>query len=532
MALTKVSHLMITGTPVNIFDYGAVGDGVTDDTAAIQAALDYAHSIRGVVIIPSGTFLVSGTLTPLNAKIQGDGGKIKYTGSSHCLVAPSSIYNVEFEGPGRAIATSIAIRSDLGFKNRIVQCVFRDFGTGIHISGSGQKIQNCYLADCGTGVKVVKDPNDQPTTTFTSEKNWYELCDNGLWIDSTGALSGFIACTSIDDIFQFNTGSGLRLQSATFPISLINPYTEGNSVDPAHYAFNFINSSVAQIGGYKAPTDNEDNIDALTFYQKIANRGVQAYSEYRISNSNGSLNSLKFDPSTGFTELPSNPNTQRTAFVGGDYNNTNSARYDMFGGFGDNGFTYGNFVESERTVGIGTGVELHFGSIERGLPDVYNRRITMDFAGNFFPQDDNLRSLGTAGKKWSVVYAGSGTINTSDRNQKQDIRDISSVEKSVASAIKPLIKSFRFKDSFEEKGDAARIHFGVMAQDVADAFHAEGLDPNRYGVFCSDTWYEVDGSKFDKVSGEPYTSDSDGAVEITRLGVRYDELWAFIISTL
>jgi hypothetical protein len=156
----------------------------------------------------------------------------------------------------------------------------------------------------------------------------------------------------------------------------------------------------------------------------------------------------------------------------------------------------------------------------------------MDFAGNFFPQDDNLRSLGTAGKKWSVVYAGSGTINTSDRNQKQDIRDISSVEKSVASAIKPLIKSFRFKDSFEEKGDAARIHFGVMAQDVADAFHAEGLDPNRYGVFCSDTWYEVDGSKFDKVSGEPYTSDSDGAVEITRLGVRYDELWAFIISTL
>lgn len=72
----------------------------------------------------------------------------------------------------------------------------------------------------------------------------------------------------------------------------------------------------------------------------------------------------------------------------------------------------------------------------------------------------------------------------------------------------------------------------MIAQDVKAAFEAQSLDPNAYGIFCSDTWYEVDGNKFDEATGENYTEDSNGAVEVTRLGVRYDELLAFIISSL
>lgn len=35
MGLTKVTYAMIEGSPINVLDFGAVGDGVTDDTAAI-----------------------------------------------------------------------------------------------------------------------------------------------------------------------------------------------------------------------------------------------------------------------------------------------------------------------------------------------------------------------------------------------------------------------------------------------------------------------------------------------------------------
>lgn len=41
MSLTKVSYSMIDGAPVNVVDFGAVCDGVADDTAAVQAAVNY-----------------------------------------------------------------------------------------------------------------------------------------------------------------------------------------------------------------------------------------------------------------------------------------------------------------------------------------------------------------------------------------------------------------------------------------------------------------------------------------------------------
>lgn len=54
MSLTKVSYSMITGAPVNALDYGAVADGVTNNTAAIQAALNALPTSGGLVVIPSG----------------------------------------------------------------------------------------------------------------------------------------------------------------------------------------------------------------------------------------------------------------------------------------------------------------------------------------------------------------------------------------------------------------------------------------------------------------------------------------------
>lgn len=49
-------------------------------------------------------------------------------------------------------------------------------------------------------------------------------------------------------------------------------------------------------------------------------------------------------------------------------------------------------------------------------------------------------------------------------------------------------KVFQFKDAVEKKGADARLHVGVIAQQVIEAFASEGLDATRYGLLCYDKW--------------------------------------------
>ena len=154
-----------------------------------------------------------------------------------------------------------------------------------------------------------------------------------------------------------------------------------------------------------------------------------------------------------------------------------------------------------------------------------------DSTDGFFAFPDNYQKLGNPSYRWTTVYATTGTINTSDATTKQQIRSLNDAEKAVAQSIKGLIKAYKFNNSVAEKGDGARIHTGVIAQDVQAAFVAEGLDPTRYGLFCSDTWYEVDG-KAKPQDGDFYTSETPNAIEVTRLGLRYEELLAFVIAAM
>ena len=78
-----------------------------------------------------------------------------------------------------------------------------------------------------------------------------------------------------------------------------------------------------------------------------------------------------------------------------------------------------------------------------------------------------------------------------------------------------MLRKFRWRDSVEAKGDEARTHFGIIAQDLQAAFAAEGLDAGDYAMFISGTW-----------------TDEETGEERTRMGVRYSELLAFIIAAI
>jgi hypothetical protein len=128
---------------------------------------------------------------------------------------------------------------------------------------------------------------------------------------------------------------------------------------------------------------------------------------------------------------------------------------------------------------------------------------------------DNDGDIGAASYRWDDIYATNGTIQTSDRNEKQDIAELDEAERRVAVVAKGLLRKFRWKDAVEEKGDDARIHFGIIAQDLQAAFEAESLDAGRYAMFIHSTW-----------------TDEETGEEKSRMGVRYSELLAFIIAAI
>ena len=77
---------------------------------------------------------------------------------------------------------------------------------------------------------------------------------------------------------------------------------------------------------------------------------------------------------------------------------------------------------------------------------------------------------------------------------------------------------FQWRSALAAKGEdpadgGARLHCGVTAQAVADAFEAEGLNARSYGVFCLD---QIE----DEGTGEKFE----------RMGVRYDQLFAMALG--
>ena len=166
-------------------------------------------------------------------------------------------------------------------------------------------------------------------------------------------------------------------------------------------------------------------------------------------------------------------------------------------------------------IGAGSGSDMYHGSGDTGLKYYNAGDAIHPYNPSTLANRDNAIDLGMSSIRFDDIYATNGTIQTSDRNEKQDIEALSDAEQRVAVACKGLLRKFRWIDAVAEKGDDARIHFGIIAQDLQDAFAAEGLDAGRYAMFISSTW-----------------TDEETGEERTRMGVRYPELLAFIIAAI
>ena len=219
------------------------------------------------------------------------------------------------------------------------------------------------------------------------------------------------------------------------------------------------------------------------------------------------------------------------------------------------------FRKDGSTVGsitTNSGGNIHINSQNGtfGIRTINVERYSFD-QEQIYPWNNGECNLGISYRRFDVVYAATGSINTSDQTQKQDIASLTATEMLVGKRLSALFKTFRWKNRVAEKGDSARTHTGIMAQDVQTAFTAEGLDASNYALFCSDTWWEhdVDVPAVESVAEvtdedgnvtteaveavdaytrtDTYDTEAEapeGATSKTRMGIRYPELLSFVAA--
>lgn len=94
MSLTKVTFSMIAGAPINVQDYGAKGDGTTDDTAAIQAAMN----VGGNIYFPLGTYIFNSNIdwsTNVYIDLAGSTLKRGSSGTGPTLQPGGTIFGIQ-----------------------------------------------------------------------------------------------------------------------------------------------------------------------------------------------------------------------------------------------------------------------------------------------------------------------------------------------------------------------------------------------------------------------------------------------------
>jgi hypothetical protein len=199
---------------LNVKDYGAVGDGTTDDTAEIQAALTDVPVIGAVVYFPAGEYLVTGNLTCVNpVTIKGVGAGTYESGGSRILCASTTENVLTISSPGSAIigmcfentavtdpsAGSALVLTDFDF-GHIDRCMFIGFYKTVHVSsGFFYTVSNSmFLRPINVGLWLEN--------TATNQYDHGDMYVNGC------TFSPFGRTTNGGTAILWQSGGGLRLE--------------------------------------------------------------------------------------------------------------------------------------------------------------------------------------------------------------------------------------------------------------------------------------------------------------------------------
>lgn len=489
----------------SVKDFGAVGDGVTDDTAAIQLAFDAANGTKSVMF-PDGSYKVTSSV---DCKVSSFFGQTSHQSVILCQLANAraftntgrNISNLTFDGTGFATADAFEIQGYLYYINNCRFLYLRDAicPTSIIVTTT---INQCLFLGCFSAIndKLTDGSSAHTTLWFTSNSVQY---GTNAFVIKTEAAGMYYSGNVFEQLNYVYFGFGQQ----TFNDCWIKNWFEQifTNVTIFHNTF---------AGGTQVSIMNDLRPGAFAITDGIKLSAGQ-YTLAGQAQGNGGGSSL------------TNTGLRICNFNGAGYiiNSTKLAPASASANFA----AAQDFIIETQNANVN--------ATSRGGDLVVNTGAGSNSGrkGALRPQTDDTTQLGDASFRWSVVYSATPAINTSDANEKEQVVDLSESEKAVALTIKSQIKRFKFKDAVAKKGDNARYHFGAIAQEVGQVFKDNGLNPDEYGVFCRDVWYtEIDNETGEETYAYPNANGEypANATRHERLGLRYDELFAFIIFAL
>jgi hypothetical protein len=213
MSLTKVSYSMISGAPVNIIDYGAVGDSNgtpgngTDDTVAIQAAVTYANANGLSVYLPSGIYRITASIN-----FTGVQAKTDFIGESNFDTQIFADFTSVTPVAALSVANTNNPRAYVGFKNFQLVGIKDPNVSGIYSNFGSEftEFENVWVRNFYNGFVLATNYH----VKLINCQAWYNTNNGfqvGFTIDGTLAASNnvaFIGCLA-----TYNEANGYYIKA-------------------------------------------------------------------------------------------------------------------------------------------------------------------------------------------------------------------------------------------------------------------------------------------------------------------------------
>ena len=213
---------------------------------------------------------------------------------------------------------------------------------------------------------------------------------------------------------------------------------------------------------------------------------------------------------------------------------TTGSRNSLFGRIAGLGLKAGsgNSVFGADVTSLASDLENNLILASGGVIRLRHDATDLTVNGGVKPSNDNTVALGTASLRWSEVFAGTGTINTSDAREKTPLRGMTEPEVLAAKDMGKEIGIYQFLASVEKKGDNARQHVGLTVQRAVEIMTAHDLEPFSYGFICFDEWDDIF-VEHAEIKATDKTDAKSAWTEQTQVagnmyGFRYDQLNLFI----